>query len=149
MSDWVHFTGGFGLDGLIFEEAQWGKIGDEINQLISPLPYSSDYYESEGGHEIKLYDQSSLHFADVFVSDDVRYADSLDEIEQWLLKISERMKEKDWRIRCGCFFAYVEYSPPVIYYCDGDEYEPCAWRKIMNVNGEILQNEAEKNEPSA
>jgi hypothetical protein len=48
------------------------------------------------------------------------------------------MKEKTWSVRCGCFFAYVEYQPPVIYYYDGGDCEPCAWRKIKDVNGEIF-----------
>jgi hypothetical protein len=141
MSIWVHFTGGFGLDGCILNKGRWNKIWNEIRQLISPLPYSSNEYSGQTGYKIKLHDPDSVHFADVFLSMDARYADSLQEIEDWLLKITEKMKEKDWEVRCGCFFAHVEYQPPVIYYYDGgdEDYEPYIWRKIEDVNGEILK----------
>jgi hypothetical protein len=138
MSSWVHFMGGFGLEGFIFEEEQWKKIGNEISQLILPLPYRSDEGSGQTGHKIKLYSQSSMHFADVFLSMDARYADSLQGIEDWLVRITEKMKEKDWEVRCGCFFAYVEFRSPVIYYYDGwrAECEPYIWKKIKDVNGE-------------
>jgi hypothetical protein len=136
----MNFTGGFGIDGLISEEERWNTIGNEISRLILPWPYyGSADHEREGGYKIKLYDPSCIHFADVLVSDDVRNADNFDEIEKWLSRIAEKMKKKDWRIRCGCIFVSVGNRPPVIYYCNGEaESEPCVWRKIKNVNGEIL-----------
>jgi hypothetical protein len=132
MSIWTHFTGGFGLDGVIFDQKRWKNIENEISLLISPLPDSDDRLTV---CNIKLHEQDCLHFADIFVSSDIRYLESLDPIKTWLLRIQKGLDEKAWWIRCGCFYAFVEGQSPVIYYYDDQEL---IWRMIKNVKGDIL-----------
>jgi hypothetical protein len=139
MSIWTHFTGGFGINGIIWED-EWNKVGNEIFQLISPLPDNPDSSLDKASCKIKLHNKSYLHFADVLVSGDLRDIDTLAGIEKWLLMIKKRPEEKDWDIRCGCFFAYVEGQAPAIYYYDSyDSYSPCQWKRIDNLNGVLLQ----------
>jgi hypothetical protein len=140
MSIWTHFTGSFGIDGIIFGDARWNAIENEISQLISPLPGDKGSADP-AVYKIKLHDSESLHFADVLVSGDLRYVDSLYGIEDWLRMIMRRLQEKGWTIRCGCFYAYVEGQAPAIYYCDvydDNEEMLYSWRKIENVNGVLL-----------
>jgi hypothetical protein len=140
MSIWTHFTGGFGIDGIIMNKNRWSTIGNEINQLISPLPGDSMGFADPAKYKIKLHDPSCFHFADVLVSGDLRYVGTLSGIEKWLLMIKKRLEKKHWDIRCGCFFAYVVGQAPVIYYYDNyDRDSSCQWKKIDNVSGVLLQ----------
>jgi hypothetical protein len=135
MSSWVHFTGGFGLNGFIFDENKFDNIENEILELVTPM-LPSDTDSGKAACKININDRHSMHFADVLVSGDIRYADSLGAVEAWLLQIEERLPMKDWSIRCGVFYAYVEYRDPVIYY-----WTDCGeWKKISSFSGEILRN---------
>jgi hypothetical protein len=61
----------------------------------------------------------------------------------------ERLEEKGWSIRCGCFYAYVEEQAPVIYYYDvydDNNSTAYSWRKIENVNGILLKKEEDGND---
>jgi hypothetical protein len=140
MSSWVHFTGGFGLDGIITGEKTWPSpsIGNTIVQLMSPLPKGSN---GPANYKIKLNDVGHIHFADVLVTGDLRDLDSLDEIEEWLLRITKKINENGWDIRCGCFYAYVENRAPKIYYYNDIYYDisiNSEWKKIDEVNGTPL-----------
>jgi hypothetical protein len=139
MSIWTHFTGGFGIEGYI-QDGKWNTSGDTIKSIILPMPGYPDY---PAEYDIKLQDPSDIHFADVLVSGDLRHISSLRIIEDWLLMIERRTRGMEWDIRCGCFYAFVEFQKPAIYYYDSfdpDNSLVLGWRKIDNVNGILLLN---------
>jgi hypothetical protein len=138
MSIITYFTGVLGLEGIILPDERWNKVGSEIRQLVYPLP-GIEYDRQK--INIKLYNPSVTHFADILVSVTVEGHRRFDEIEKWLLRVEKGTEEKDWFISHSCFFAYEDPEPPVIYYYDG--YDPDNqtphWRKIEKLNGVLLQ----------
>jgi hypothetical protein len=140
MSIWTHFTGSFGLEGVILDN-MWDTVSDTIRSIITPMPGYPDY---PAGYSIRLQKKGNIHFTDVLVSGDLRHIDTLLPIEEWLKMIARRVDNAKWDIRCGCFYAFVECQKPVIYYYDSfdpDNSLVLGWRKIENVNGVLLQEE--------
>jgi hypothetical protein len=136
MSSWIHFTGSFGIGGMISSEKEWHSIGNNIKSIIFPLPRGS---EGAAKHKIKLNNIHNIHFADVLVSGDLRDIDSLDCLEEWLLGVEKRLEERGWDILIGCFIAHTSYTDPEVYYYDDmDEKIASRWKRINVLEGEYL-----------
>jgi hypothetical protein len=138
MSIWTHFTGAFGIAGIVYDKKEWDTVESEIEKIILPLPRGS---EGAADHKIMLHDLNCIHFSDVLITADLRDVDSLDCLEKWIMDLDKKLEKKNWSIRDGCFYAYVEFQKPIIIYYDSyPEDAPGIWKKTNNFDGILLGN---------